>query len=86
MNKNELFNCIQIYQFCAVDLNLFLDTHPDDKDAYEDYCRVSAKLDELYDEYEKKYGPLRSFGMAFSEDPNAYINCAWPWENVKRED
>lgn len=83
MEKNDLLNSIMIYQFCAVDLNLFLDSFPEDKNASEDYCKVSAKLDQLYDEYENNYGPLRNFGQAFNENPKAYINSPWPWENKR---
>ena len=44
MAKNDLLNNIRIYQFCALDLNLYLDNFPTDENAVDDYCKVSAKL------------------------------------------
>ena len=86
MNKNDLLDSIRVYQFCAVELNLYLDNFPEDKNACEDYCKVSAKLDSLIAEYEKNYGPLRNFGGSFFEDPKKWVNQCWPWENEKKED
>lgn len=81
MYSNDLLNKIMIYQFCAIDLNLFLDNFPDNKYAKEDYCKVSSKLTELIGEYEKNYGPLTNFGSAFIEDPKSWVDQSWPWEN-----
>ena len=86
MSKIDLLNSIRIYQFCAVELNLFLDNFPEDKNATEDYCKVSAKLDNLMTEYEKHYGPLCNFGHAFYENSEAWIESCWPWEREKKED
>ena len=83
MYRDDLLEKIRIYQFCAVDLNLYLDNFPDNQDAKEDYCKVSAKLTELTSEYEKRYGPLTNFGSAFTEDPKAWVEQPWPWENSK---
>ena len=33
-----------MYQFCAIDLNLYLDNFPDDKNAREDYKKVTCKF------------------------------------------
>ncbi|NME84086.1 spore coat protein CotJB [Clostridium sp. SM-530-WT-3G] len=80
MNKYELLNSIRIYQFCALDLNLYLDNFPTDENAIDDYCKVSAKLDSLMAEYEKNYGPLRNFGNSFYECPEKWVEQCWPWE------
>lgn len=86
MNKNELLKCIQIYQFCAIDLNLYLDNFPENQNAVEDYCKLSAKLDSLIAEYEKNYGPLTNFGHSFYENPKAWVDECWPWDNEYKED
>ncbi len=83
---NDLLSSIQVYQFCAIDLNLFLDNYPDNTNAKEDYCRVSAKLKELIGQYEKEYGPLTNFGSSYVENPEKWINTPWPWENMYKED
>ena len=86
MNKSDLLNSIQIYQFCALELNLYLDNFPEDNNAVEDYCKVSAKLDNLIADYEKNYGPLRNFGASFYENPKAWVEQCWPWERDNKED
>lgn len=84
--NNELLKCIMIYRFCALDLNLYLDNFPDDKNACEDYTRVSDALDNATEKYEKIYGPLSSFGSSYVENPEKWIETPWPWENENKED
>lgn len=83
MYLDDLLDKIRIYQFCAIDLNLYLDNFPDNKDATEDYRRVSSKLTDLIGEYEKDYGPLTNFGSSFMEDPQSWVEKPWPWENYE---
>lgn len=80
MYEKDLLDSIQIYQFIAVELNLFLDNFPDNSDAKKDYDTVSTKLTCLINEYEKNFGPLINFGMSFKENPNSWIEKPWPWE------
>lgn len=83
MNPKELMNSIRIFQFCAIDLNLFLDNFPEDKNAREDYNKVSSKLTGLINEYEKHYGPLTNFGSAYVENSKAWVDMPWPWESYE---
>ncbi|SFD13450.1 spore coat protein CotJB [Clostridium uliginosum] len=86
MYSDDLLDSIRIYQFCAVELNLFLDNFPDNENAKDDYKTVSGKLTCLINEYEENYGPLTSFGSSFIEDPRAWTEQAWPWENYEKEE
>ncbi|OOM13853.1 spore coat protein CotJB [Clostridium saccharobutylicum] len=83
MYGKEILDKILTYQFCAVELNLFLDNFPDSKNAKDDYEKVSAKLTSLVHEYEKDYGPLTNFGSSFVENPRAWVDQPWPWENYE---
>ena len=47
MTKNEHLNAIRKLQFFAVDLNLYLDTHPDDANAVNMYNSFSKQLNVL---------------------------------------
>lgn len=67
-------------QFVCVELNLYLDTHPDDEDARADYFSYSRKLLTLMEQYETTYGPLMNFGHSFAED-GCYVCSKWPWES-----
>lgn len=83
MNKHEHLLEIQKVQFALVDLNLFLDTHPESEGAKKDFAALSSELKRLIWDYEKKYGPLTNFGSAYFQNPDAWINSPWPWENEK---
>lgn len=83
MNQHEYLDKIRKLQFFAVDLNLYLDNFPENKKATEDYKFISTKLQKLICDYEQQYGPLTNFGSAFYEDPEAWIDSPWPWEQHK---
>lgn len=72
---------IQEMEFVAVELNLYLDTHPCDMEALNDFnCAVEASC-KLVQKYEKQFGPLYNFGVSMeSEDTWRWINSPWPWE------
>lgn len=80
MNQSELLNAISEIQFVCVELNLYIDTHPDDSDALADYNRYSELLKSLIMEYEEQYEPLMGFGHSAIEK-GSWVYSAWPWEN-----
>ncbi|AOR24404.1 spore coat protein CotJB [Clostridium taeniosporum] len=80
MYEKDLLDSIMIYQFSAIDLNLFLDNFPDNEDAKKDYDIVSSKLTCLINEYEKNFAPLTNFGTSVKENPHAWVEKPWPWE------
>lgn len=78
-DQAQLLTHIDAYGFAAHDLNLYLDTHPNDKEMIDLYNRYSNETKKLISEYEKNYGPLNVSGTenvpwSWNEDP-------WPWEN-----
>lgn len=79
MNRNELLRRISEIQFVCVELNLYIDTHPDDKDALDDYYSYSVMLNELIEKYESQYGPLMGFGHSATREGNWVCSC-WPFE------
>ncbi|MGG7177876.1 spore coat protein CotJB [Clostridium paraputrificum] len=83
MNQYEYLDKIRKLQFCAVELNLYLDNFPGCENATEDYKVISSKLSKLVIEYEQEYGPLTNFGSAYIQNPEAWINSPWPWENLR---
>ena len=82
MNKRQsaLLRIMEL-EFAAIDLNLFLDTHPDDRCALTDFAAVSQELIRAKSEFEAKYGPLMNFGFGLNEaDTWRWIESPWPWE------
>lgn len=80
----ELLEEIDELQFVAIELNLFLDTHPDNQQAIRDHYQVTQRLDRLIVQYERTYGPLTAHGLGPTEYPWRWIEEPWPWQ--RRED
>ena len=76
--RQELMQKIATYDFAIVELNLYLDTHPSDKDAKRKLADLEEKSGILRDEYEEKYGPI-----VFRDSPEKrmrWIKNPWPWD------
>ena len=79
MTKQEKLFEIQKYNFCAYDLLLYLDTHPDDKKAFCMFREIVEKLKKLKSEYESQYGPLEAYNAA-AFGSFKWLDSPWPWE------
>ncbi|MFC0523120.1 spore coat protein CotJB [Pontibacillus salicampi] len=76
----ELLENIQAIDFVLVELTLYLDTHPNDYIAIQQFneCAKQSKL--LKKQYEKSYGPLRQYGESYSGYPWNWGDAPWPWQ------
>ena len=81
MNQKEMMKKLQELGFMLVELNLYLDTHPDCARARELYNTYSAQQAALREEYFEKYGPTMNFGLCPAGDSFSWVNSPWPWEN-----
>jgi spore coat protein JB len=82
VNKEALMSRIQQIEFMAVELNLYLDTHPNDCRALMEYNFYTQQLNMLKKYYEQMYGPITGFGGSPSYGRWKWIDSPWPWENV----
>ena len=64
--------------FVSHELQLYLDTHPNDTEAFELMKSVLALTDEAKRRYVEKYGPLRPDDLQSSERYD-WIDDPWPW-------
>lgn len=78
MNKKELLKEITAVDFSLIDLHLYLNTHPTDRNALKTYNSLVTKARMLKQNYERFFGPL-SYGN-YSQYPWQWINEPWPWE------
>ena len=77
LNRYEIILKIQELSFACVDLNLYLDTHPDDQKAlclHRKYCK---QVKELKDKYQEVYGPLT---INYPCNKWRWLEEPWPWE------
>lgn len=80
MNERmALLRKLNAYAFAAYDWNLYLDTHPMDRDAIAMFHRMEEKAKELKKEYEAQYGPLTAAASQNAEEWD-WIADPWPWE------
>lgn len=78
MNRDELLQKITALDFYMIDLNLYLNTHPNDAEAINLYNRVGRDARTLREEYEKMYGMLSP--NTTSKVPWQWIENPWPWQ------
>lgn len=79
MAENNLLRAIQMYDFYLYELNLYLDTHPSDKNALALFKKYNALRKSAYEAYNQKYGPITA--NDFTEgDYFDWVNDPWPWE------
>ena len=75
---------IQQVDFLLVDLQLYLDNHPDCQAALDDFNALSQTSAELKDAYQCQYGALMNFGSDPAGDRWAWTDEPWPWERKRR--
>jgi spore coat protein JB len=78
--QKEMLLRIMELQFAATELNLFLDTHPDDMRALQEFRMRSQELMGAKMEYERIYGPLLNYGFGMTGRTWQWIDDPWPWE------
>ncbi|MDO4573527.1 MAG: spore coat protein CotJB [Clostridia bacterium] len=66
-------------RFACVELQLYLDTHPDDEVAKADYLCYAEKLNQLITRYEQSCGPLMNFGQSPTA-AGSWVFGQWPWD------
>lgn len=70
--------------FVAHELGLYLDTHADDKDAFDLLQTMLALCKEARRRYRDIYGPV-AFSDMLSEESYTWMNDPWPWDYKGKE-
>ena len=80
MTKREtLLKKISTYQFAALDMQIYLDTHPNDRAALEKAEKYTAMARPLIEQYEEQYGPLTK--KVTDTNSWTWVKGPWPWES-----
>lgn len=81
MNRDTLLKTLSELDFIAVDLALYLNTHPSDSEAIQAYNQVITAADAVRMKYEAAFGPLCSFrSYAANTAYWDWDNDPWPWQ------
>lgn len=81
-SRRELLKKIQEADFFALDLQLYLNTHPDCERALALYVDTIKKAKSLRNEYEENYGPLTA-ARSSSKTPWQWSENPWTWEKER---
>ena len=81
-DRRELLRKVQEADFLALDLQLYLNTHPNCERILKLYTETVRKAKNLRKEFEEKYGPLTA-----TETPNRlpwqWSKNPWTWEKER---
>ena len=65
--------------FVIRELNLYLDTHPDDREAFETLQKCIRMRAEGHKRYTEQYGPVTVSDLSCA-DVYDWLNAPWPWQ------
>ena len=87
---NQEFPSSPITELMAIDfvideLELYLDTHSEDEEAFALYQTMLALRQEAHERYVKQCGPISQSDM-LGMDSYAWLNSPWPWEYRPRKE
>ncbi len=87
---NETLPCSPASELMAVDfvvdeLELYLDTHAEDEEAFALYQTMLALRAEAHERYVQRCGPINQHDMLGMES-FAWLNGPWPWEYRPRKE
>lgn len=78
--REALLYRLQEAAFAAHELNLYLDTHPNDSEALRMFMEYNNQEKQFNDEYERKYGPINlDDNTGLNMTPWSWIKEPWPW-------
>ncbi|UHA73996.1 spore coat protein CotJB [Paenibacillus sp. 481] len=76
----QLLLQLQEVDFTLLELNLYLDTHPQDVQAIQQFNHYVQERTKLAKVYVERYGPLQNFGRDYSGCPWTWAEVPWPWQ------
>lgn len=82
VDKKSLLHQIYQCEFTLIDINLYLDTHPDCERAISDYNCYANQLATLKQIYVENFGPIENFGGSINtcDTKWKYAEQPFPWQ------
>ncbi len=79
--KEKMKYDIGVIDFVIVEMNLYLNTHPTDKDAMDYLSHYVRMKNQMMREFAMKFGPLRlSDADGCMQNEWKWVTQPWPWE------
>lgn len=81
MERDEVLSRLTALDFMAVDMALYLDTHPYDKEGIAIYNEILKEASTIRAIYEENFGPLCSYRSMSDSCKYKWIDNPWPWQD-----
>ena len=79
-DKSAALYEISMVDFLLVDLKLYLDTHPTDRNVMMLFDQYRNSYKKAIDLYQSKYGPLSLKDADVNDGYWSWNKCPWPWD------
>lgn len=79
IERDNLLKQVMAADFTIIELNLYLNTHPNDQRAIAMYNNAIRNAKMLREYYERMFGPLTAYD-SYSSYPWRWIEDPWPWD------
>lgn len=79
--REKMMSKVRELAFTVHELNLFLNSHPDNRMALKYFRKYNDELKKMTAMYEEAFGPLTAKSDTNCEEW-IWINRPWPWENT----
>ncbi|TCL64730.1 spore coat protein JB [Hydrogenispora ethanolica] len=76
----EMLKNLQALEFAALEFGLYLDTHPADQRALNEFSRLAQEAEQCLRTYEAYYGPLSMEASTDNQGCWQWLEHPWPWE------
>jgi spore coat protein JB len=83
--RQKLLREIGKVDFVLKELNLYLDTHPYDQQAMENFKQYNNLKNNLVAEYTQEYGPIVLSTMDMDSREWKWATQSWPWSYTSTE-
>lgn len=80
MEQKNLRFYIDAVSFAALDASLYLDSHPNDKEALEYFNHYNRARQQALKEYAMRFGPLNLDTVQSEDCTWKWATQPWPWE------
>ena len=81
--QRDMLQQVQVADFVVVELQLYLDTHPNDLEAVTQWREATKRAKHVRNQYEKQFGPLNMHSVPSKELLEAgwrWSQPPWPWQ------
>ena len=79
--REKALNTVRELAFAAHEINLFLDSHPNNRMALRYFRKYCDEMKKAVAAFEESYGPLTANANTSCEEW-AWVKRPWPWENT----